>query len=104
MDKKAFSPTGSTVTVVAATSAPVGVQVPESGTGSGIQYRIHNAGSAIAFLGFGSTSGSAQSAAASGIPLPAGIVEVLSFPIGSYFSASIGTGTANIYITPGKGL
>lgn len=104
MYTKAFSPTGPTVTVTAATSAPVGVQVPESGTSSGFQFRVYNAGTVIAFLGVGSTSGAAQSAATGGIPLPVGVVEVLSFPVGSYFSALTSSGTASVYLTPGKGL
>ena len=92
--------------MTAATSAPVGVQVPEVGTNQGYQFRIHNAGSVIAFLGFGATAGAAQSAAlvASGVPIPAGVVEVLSFPIGSYFSAITSSGSASVYLTPGKGL
>jgi hypothetical protein len=106
MYTKAFSPTGPTVTVTAATSAPSGVQVPEVGTNAGYQFRIHNGGSVIAYLGVGSTAGAAQSAAlvASGIPIPAGVVEVLSFPVGSYFSAITGSSTAAVYLTPGKGL
>jgi hypothetical protein len=108
---KAFSPTGKTILVVAAVSAPTGVQCPEIGTTSGYQFRIHNAGTTLAFLSFGATAGEAQSNAViptgtpqNSIALPAGIVEILSFPIGSFFSAIISASTANIYITPGKGI
>jgi len=111
MDKKPFSPTGKTALVVAAVSAPLGVQVPEIGTVQGIQYRIHNAGTVIAYLAVGTSAANAQANAAIptatpeySIPLPAGVVEVLSFPVGSFFSAITGSGTANIFITAGKGL
>lgn len=112
MYTKAFSPTGKTILVAGATSAPTGVAAPELGTNQGYQFRIHNAGSVLAHLGFGASAGEAQTnavAAVAGtsqfsVPLPSGVVEVLSFPIGSYFSAITATSTASIYITPGKGL
>lgn len=111
MYTKAFSPTGKTVRVTAAVSPPLGVQAPETGTNQGYQFRLHNAGTTIAFLAFGATAAEAQANAViptgtpqNSIPLPPGIVEVLSFPIGSFFSAVIGSATAEIYITPGKGL
>jgi len=106
MYTKAFSPTGPTVTISASTTAPSGVQALEVGTNAGYQFRVHNGGTVMAFLGYGTSAGAAQSAAlvASGIPLPAGVVEVLSFPVGSYFSAITASSTASVYVTPGKGL
>jgi len=111
MDKKAFSPTGKTILVVAATTAPTGQQCPENGTVQGIQYRVHNAGSVTAYLSFGKTSAEAIASAVipSGtsqecFPLPAGIVEVLSFPVGSFFTGITVSSTANVFITPGKGI
>jgi hypothetical protein len=109
---KAFSPTGKTFVVAGATTAPLGIQPTESGTNGGYQYRIHNAGTVTAYLAFDSTAAGAQTKAvipAAGVPqdaiaLPAGIVEVLSFPIGSYFSAITASGTANIFLVIGKGI
>lgn len=111
---KAFSPTGKTILVDGATSAPSGIQAPEEGTGGGFQYRIFNAGTVTAFLAVGTTAGEAQTNAViptgggsnskSVVALPAGITEVLSFPMNSYFSAITATDSASIYIVPGKGL
>ena len=111
MYTKAFSPTGKSILVSAATTAPTGVAAPESGTNQGYQFRIHNAGTVTAFLAVGVDASSAQSAAVIptgtsqfSVSIPAGIVEILSFPIGSFFSAITASGTASVYITPGKGL
>ena len=108
---KPMSPTGKTVLVVAATSAPLGVAVPEAGTNAGFQFRLHNAGTVTAFLAFGASAAEAQSNAViptgtsqNAFPLPAGIVEVLSFPVGCFVSAITASSTANIFITPGKGV
>lgn len=111
MYEKPLSPRGKTILVVAATTAPTGVLAPESGTVGGYQFRLHNAGTVTAYLAYGATAGEAQTNAVIptgtpqyGIPLPAGIVEVLSFPVGCYFSAITASGTANIFITPGAGV
>jgi len=111
MYTKAFSPTGKTILVAAATTAPTGVAAPESGTKDGFQFRIHNAGTVTAYLSFGATAQAAQDNAVIptatsqfSIPIPANIVEVLSFPVGSYFSAITASGTASVFITPGKGV
>jgi hypothetical protein len=112
MYTKAFSPTGKTFVVAGATTAPSGIQPTEDGTMGGYQFRLYNAGTVTAYLAFGTTAGAAQSAAViplAGSPqnvitLPAGIVEVLSFPIGSYFSAITSSGTADVHIMIGKGV
>lgn len=108
----AFNPQGNTVVVAAAGTAPAGVQVPTDArfqaTG---QVRIVNAGTATVHLGVGATAALAQSNAvapvagtsASSIPLVAGAVEVLRFPVGSYFSGLAASATT-LYITPGQGI
>lgn len=114
MEQKAFSVTGKTVLITGATSPPTGVQVPEAGTNGGYQFRVHNAGSELAFLAVGSSAAEAQSNAVvptgSGansknvVVLPVGVVEVLSFPLNSYFSVVTVSGTASVYICSGKGV
>ena len=47
-----FSPSGNTVVITAATTAPAPVQVPSTTLG-GNQYRIINSGSQVVILGFG---------------------------------------------------
>lgn len=112
MLKKAFSPTGKTVVVAAATTAPLGIDAPEAGTNEGYQFRIHNAGTVLAHLAVGVSAAEAQTNAVipvagvgqNTVALPSGVVEVLSFPKNSFFSAITASGTASIYIVPGKGL
>ena len=110
----AFNPQGKTVVVAAAAIAPLGVQAPVNERFSAQetgQVRVVNAGTATVHLGVGPTAAAAQANAvaatagnpAAGIPLVAGAVEVLRFPLGSYFSGV--SGAANtVYITPGEGL
>lgn len=114
MRVKAFSPDGNTVKITADVTAPTGVQVPENSTDSTHQIRVHNSGLVTAFLAWGITAGAAQSAAViptgsganakASYPLPAGIVEVFTAPINSYFSAITASGTADIFITSGNGI
>jgi hypothetical protein len=110
----AFNPQGNTVVVAAAAAAPAGVQAPVNGkfdaqtTG---QVRIVNAGTNTVHLGVGpsATEATANAVAATagspaaGIPLVPGAVEILRFPLGSYFSGLAASATT-LYITPGEGL
>ena len=110
----AFNPQGNTVVVAAAATAPAGVQAPVNGkfdaqaTG---QVRIVNAGSNTVHLGVGQSAAEATANAvaatagspAAGIPLVPGAVEVLRFPLGSYFSG-VAAAATTLYITPGEGL
>lgn len=110
----AFNPQGNTVVVAAAATAPAGVQAPvnikfnEQETG---QIRIVNAGANLVHLGVGPTAALAQANAvaaaagtpAAGIPLLAGAVAIMRFPIGSYFSG-LASGATTVYLTPGEGL
>jgi hypothetical protein len=115
MRSDSFSPTGKTVLVAGATSAPTALQVSASTVNeAGVQYRIHNAGTVTAFIAFGATAAAALanaviptgsgSNAKDSYPLPGGSIEVLSAYPNAFFTAITGTSTASIYITPGKGL
>ena len=105
-----FSPSGNTVVITAATTAPAPVQVPSTTLG-GNQYRVINSGSQVVILGFGANS--AQAAAGGVIPtstqnncipmLP-GTDEILTFVPNAYFTGTTSTSTANVYITPGDGM
>ena len=109
MGIQAFTPMGNTVTFTAATAAPTPVQVLSTTIG-GNQYRIINNGTVIVFLGFGTTSSSANSNAViisttgSSIPILPGTDEILSFVPNAYFTGITSSGTATIYVTPGDGL
>lgn len=110
----AFNPQGNTVVVAAAVTAPAGVQAPvdirfdAQATG---QVRIINSGIETVHLGVGPSAALAQANAvaatagnpAAGIPLVPGAVEILRFPVGSYFSGYAAAATT-LYITPGQGL
>lgn len=103
-----FTPSGNTVTFTAAGTAPTPVQAVSSSLG-GNQYRILNAGSVTAFLGYGTTASDASNNAVvvtstqKAIPLLAGTDEVITFAPNAYFTGVTGSSTAVIYITPGDG-
>jgi hypothetical protein len=103
-----FTPSGNTVAFVAATTAPTAVQAVSSTLG-GNQYRVINAGSVTAFLGFGASAAAANAAAAivtssgQALPLLAGTDEIITFTPNAYFTAITSSSNAAIYITPGDG-
>ena len=103
-----FTPSGNTVTFMAATSAPTAIQAVSSTIG-GNQYRIVNSGSVLVFLGIGkdATSAAANAAVVSttgqAIPLLAGTDEIITFPPNAWFTGITSSGTASIYVTPGDG-
>lgn len=69
-----------------------------------MQVRIYNAGTATAFLNFGT---SAVTATTSGFPVPSGAIEVITIPgnaTTTYAAAITASGTASVYITPGAGI
>lgn len=109
-DTRPFNVNGNTILVPADTVAPAGVQA--DGQPNANQFRIFNGGTVTAFLGIGVNAAAATAAAvipvagtpAAGIPIPAGIVEVISAPPDAYFSAITASGTASVYVTPGEGL
>lgn len=103
----AFTPMGNTVVVAAATSAPTPVQALSTTIG-GTQYRIHNSGNVIVYLGFGDSAANATTMANTSvngetIVLCANSVEVFTFNVNQYFTGKTTTGTSSVYITPGDG-
>jgi hypothetical protein len=105
----AFSPTGDTILVPAAATAPTGVQaVGSAGVG---QYRIVNTGTIAVHLGVGATAATATANAvaavagtpAKGIIIMPGAIEVLRFSDNAYFSG-VSASAVNLYITPGQGI
>ena len=102
-----FSPMGNTVTFVAASSPPSAVQA--SGTIVGAtQYRIHNTGNVVVYLGFGPNAAAAAtmanvSLAGSTLSLVAGGVEVFTLNANQYFTGATASGTSTVVITPGDG-
>lgn len=109
-----FNPQGKTIVVAAAGTAPAGVQAPVNtkfdaqATG---QVRIVNAGTNTVHLGVGASASEATANAVAavagtpgtGLPLVAGAVEILRFPVGSYFSG-LAVSATTLYITPGEGI
>lgn len=114
MYKVAFSTMGPTINVDAATTAPLGLLATSLGTTEATQYRIHNSGNVVIFYAYGSTGAEAQSRAViptgSGSdaqycsPLPPGAAEIVSALPNCYWSAVTASGSAEVYITPGRGL
>lgn len=114
MGINAFTVTGNTCKLTAATSAPVPIQV-SSVTLGGNQYRVTNSSTSQGcFLSFASTSATATANCV--IPTGDGAnsqrvvyiapstVEVISFVPNAYFTAITSTSTADLYIVPGDGL
>lgn len=103
----AFTPMGNTVTFLAASTAPAAVQALSTTIG-GTQYRIHNSGNAVVYIGFGATSAAATtmanaSIAGSTMSLVPNSVEVFTFNANQYFTGVTSSGTSQVYITPGDG-
>lgn len=109
MGVNAFTRTGNTVTFTAAGSAPTPVQCLSTTLG-GNQYRIINAGSVVAFLGYGvdaanaTTNADVVTTTGRSYPLLPGTDEILTFVPNAYFTGVTASGTATIYITPGDGV
>lgn len=108
----AFMPSGNTVTITAATSAPTPSRVPSSTLG-GNQYRILNSSTTQgAFLTWGQNSATAQA----NVVIPTGNLtfnmlyilpntdEIITFVPNAYFTAITSTNSATLYITPGDGM
>ena len=103
----AFTPMGNTVTFLAAGTAPTAVQA-KSTTVGGTQYRVHNTGNVVVYMGFGNTAAAAQTMAnislsGSTISLVPSSVEVFTFNANQYFTGATASGTAQVNITPGDG-
>lgn len=109
-----FIPHGNTVVIAANSTAPTGIQAPVTdkydakATG---QMRVVNAGTNTVHLGVGFTASEATAnavAAVTGtpskaIPILPGAVEIMRFPVGSFFSGLASSATT-VYMTPGQGI
>lgn len=102
-----FSPMGNTVAFTAAVSPPTPVQASGSIVGA-TQYRVHNTGNTVVYLGFGSTANAATAMAntsivGSTISLVGGGVEIFTLNANQYFTGATASGTAIVTILPGDG-
>lgn len=104
----AFTPMGNTVTFTAAASPPTAVQATSTTIG-GTQYRVHNTGNVVVYMGFGNSASAAATMAniaivGSTISLMPNSVEVFTFNAKQYFTGATDSGTAVVNITPGDGV
>ena len=103
-----FTPQGNTVTFTAATSAPTAVQALSPSIGS-TQYRIHNTGNVVVYIGYGPNAAVASTMANSSIngstlSMVAGSVEIFTFNSNVYVTGVTTTGTSVVNVTPGDGI
>lgn len=103
----AFTPMGNTVTFNAAVTPPTPVRAISTTIG-GTQYRVHNTGNVVVYMGFGDTAAAATSLAnasinGSTISLMPNSVEVFTFNANSYFTGATASGSAVVTIVPGDG-
>ena len=103
----AFTPMGNTVTFNAAVTAPTPVRATSSTLG-GTQYRVHNTGNVVVYMGFGNTAAAATTVAnvslsGSTISLMPNSVEVFTFNANQYFTGATSSGTSVVNITAGDG-
>jgi hypothetical protein len=108
-----FLPLGNSIAITGATTAPTAIQAPSNAsvqTSGSQQFRVVNSGINTLFIGVGASAAEALANAVlitssqNAIPLLSGSVEILSFPMNSYFTALTASGTSVLYITPGQGL
>lgn len=104
----AFTPMGNTVSFVAAVSPPTPVRAVSTTIG-GTQYRVHNTGSVVVYLGFGDTANGATTMAnttvvGSTLSLMPNSVEVFTLNGSVYFTGATASNTAVVNITPGDGM
>lgn len=103
----AFTPMGNTVSFVAAVSPPTPVRAVSTTIG-GTQYRVHNTGSVVVYMGFGDTANAATTMAnttvtGATISLMPNSVEVFTLNANAYFTGATASSTATVNITPGDG-
>lgn len=103
----AFTPMGNTVAFTAAASPPSAVQALSTTLG-GTQYRVHNTGNVVVYMGFGNTAAAAATLAntslsGSTISLMPNSVEVFTFNANQYFTGATSSGTAVVTVVPGDG-
>jgi hypothetical protein len=105
-------PVGNTIVIASTSTAPAGTQAAPATTDhfEGCQYRVHNAGNAVCHIAYAATNTAAANAAVgatagsptAAIPIPAGVVEILTAPRNSYWSSNSAV-NCTVYITPGTG-
>lgn len=99
-----FTPLGATVNLAVDTNSDV-LELTTIGTGAtgGMAVRLHNAGSVAVFVAFGNSA--ITTAATTGMPIPAGGVEVFEIgPAVTHVAAITASSTATLYATSGRGL
>ena len=96
----AFKPSRPSASISATTSS---ARVALNTSYVTMQVRIYNAGTATAFVTFGDSS---VTALATDMPVPSGMVEVVTVEVGGvpYAAAITASGTATVYFTTGEGL
>lgn len=104
----AFTPMGNTVTFTAAVSPPTAVLATSSIIGA-TQYRVHNQGNAVVYLGFGGTAAAAATMAnttvnGSVLTLMPNSVEVFTLNANRYFTGATASGTSVVTIVSGDGV
>jgi hypothetical protein len=111
MGIQAFNPQGNnTFSFAADVAAPTPVQVIPGGLGS-IQYRLHNTGTVVAYIGYGVSASAATTNATTTIDgtkptltMVPGSIEVFTLPAGCYFTGVATGGPATIIVTAGDGV
>jgi D-aminopeptidase len=103
----AFTPMGNAVTFNAAVTPPTPVRATSSTIG-GTQYRVHNTGNVVVYMGYGDSAANATSTANASlngttISLMPNSVEVFTFNANAYFTGATGSGTAVVTIIAGDG-
>lgn len=103
----AFTPMGNAVSITAAVTPPSPVQALSTTIG-GTQYRVHNTGNVVVYMGYGDTSAEATTMAnitlvGPTISLMPNSVEVFTFNANQYFTGATASGTAVVTIIPGDG-
>jgi hypothetical protein len=103
----AFTPMGNTVSFNAAVTPPTPARATSTTLG-GTQYRVHNTGNVVVYMGFGNTAAAATSVAnaslsGSTISLMPNSVEVFTFNANQYFTGATTSGTAVVTIVAGDG-
>lgn len=115
MSMQPFTPTGPTIMVAAATSAPQPTRCVSGGSINSYTYRVANPeANETIWYSMEETPQNALANAAiptgggtnakSAMPLPAGGVEVVRGPQGAFFSGITRVAAANLFVTPGDGI
>ena len=103
----AFTPMGNTVTFNAAVTPPTPVRATSTTIG-GTQYRVHNTGNVVVYMGVADTAAGATAEANTSlsgatISLMPNSVEVFTFNANQYFTGATTSGTAVVTVLAGDG-